>query len=215
MLGVQLFLTIVETEYMTAMLNPLVAFFFKYAPSNFENLPFELQAGFFLVQYAHLWQDHLDKLFDLYASGKLKVCFLLITLCKYVQEGIARQDNYLTQIRLIMLSRLFIHFFSFLMYLFMSYHHNARTGFPRPQEVPGCCFRARCSRIPSFWQECWQGSTGSITTREDMSVHCDLQISIRFIFRLLCALIHHTGRSLLSFNLRTMARTMVHSCNIG
>ncbi|OEL34701.1 Zinc-binding alcohol dehydrogenase domain-containing protein 2, partial [Dichanthelium oligosanthes] len=31
------------------------------------------QAGFFLVQYAHLWQDHLDKLFDLYASGKLKV----------------------------------------------------------------------------------------------------------------------------------------------
>ncbi|ONM55482.1 ARP protein (REF) [Zea mays] len=30
-------------------------------------------AGFFLVQYAHLWQDHLNKLFDLYASGKLKV----------------------------------------------------------------------------------------------------------------------------------------------
>ncbi|EEC84707.1 hypothetical protein OsI_31662 [Oryza sativa Indica Group] len=30
-------------------------------------------AGFFLIQYAHLWQDHLDKLFDLYASGKLKV----------------------------------------------------------------------------------------------------------------------------------------------
>uniref|UniRef100_A0A0D9XEI8 Enoyl reductase (ER) domain-containing protein n=1 Tax=Leersia perrieri TaxID=77586 RepID=A0A0D9XEI8_9ORYZ len=30
-------------------------------------------AGFFLIQYAHLWQDHLDKLFDLYTSGKLKV----------------------------------------------------------------------------------------------------------------------------------------------
>uniref|UniRef100_A0ACD5YHA3 Uncharacterized protein n=1 Tax=Avena sativa TaxID=4498 RepID=A0ACD5YHA3_AVESA len=30
-------------------------------------------AGFFLVQYAHLWQEHLDKLFQLYASGKLKV----------------------------------------------------------------------------------------------------------------------------------------------
>ncbi|KAL6656142.1 hypothetical protein ACP70R_006968 [Stipagrostis hirtigluma subsp. patula] len=30
-------------------------------------------AGFFLIQYAHLWQDHLDKLFNLYASGKLKV----------------------------------------------------------------------------------------------------------------------------------------------
>ncbi|KAL6656141.1 hypothetical protein ACP70R_006967 [Stipagrostis hirtigluma subsp. patula] len=30
-------------------------------------------AGFFLIQYAHLWQDHLDKLFDLYASGRLKV----------------------------------------------------------------------------------------------------------------------------------------------
>ncbi|KAL0282330.1 UNVERIFIED_CONTAM: Prostaglandin reductase-3 [Sesamum radiatum] len=30
-------------------------------------------AGFFLVQYAHLWQEHLDKLVDLYSSGKLKV----------------------------------------------------------------------------------------------------------------------------------------------
>ncbi|XP_006661314.2 probable quinone oxidoreductase [Oryza brachyantha] len=30
-------------------------------------------AGFFLIQCAQLWQDHLDKLFDLYASGKLKV----------------------------------------------------------------------------------------------------------------------------------------------
>ncbi|KAF7059213.1 hypothetical protein CFC21_066146 [Triticum aestivum] len=30
-------------------------------------------AGFFLVQHAHMWQDHLDKLFELYASGKLKV----------------------------------------------------------------------------------------------------------------------------------------------
>ncbi|OAY71307.1 Zinc-binding alcohol dehydrogenase domain-containing protein 2 [Ananas comosus] len=30
-------------------------------------------AGFFLVQYAHLWQEHLDRLFDLFNSGKLKV----------------------------------------------------------------------------------------------------------------------------------------------
>ncbi|XP_073010378.1 uncharacterized protein [Typha latifolia] len=30
-------------------------------------------AGFFLVQYAHMWQEHLDRLFDLYASRKLKV----------------------------------------------------------------------------------------------------------------------------------------------
>ncbi|XP_021312779.1 uncharacterized protein LOC8063080 isoform X2 [Sorghum bicolor] len=30
------------------------------------------QAGFFLIQYAHLWKDHLEKLFNLYASGKLK-----------------------------------------------------------------------------------------------------------------------------------------------
>ncbi|KZV37445.1 zinc-binding alcohol dehydrogenase domain-containing protein 2 [Dorcoceras hygrometricum] len=30
-------------------------------------------AGFFLVQYAHLWQHHLDKLVDLYSSKKLKV----------------------------------------------------------------------------------------------------------------------------------------------
>ncbi|KAH6772664.1 ARP protein [Perilla frutescens var. hirtella] len=29
--------------------------------------------GFFLVQYAHFWQEHLDKLMDLYSSGKLKV----------------------------------------------------------------------------------------------------------------------------------------------
>jgi len=31
------------------------------------------QAGFFLVQYGHLWQEHLDKLFDLHSTGKLKV----------------------------------------------------------------------------------------------------------------------------------------------
>lgn len=30
-------------------------------------------AGFFLVQYAHLWQQHLNKLFDLFSTGKLKV----------------------------------------------------------------------------------------------------------------------------------------------
>ncbi|WOK93988.1 zinc-binding alcohol dehydrogenase domain-containing protein 2 isoform X2 [Canna indica] len=30
-------------------------------------------AGFFLVQYAHLWQEHMDRLFDLYSAGKLKV----------------------------------------------------------------------------------------------------------------------------------------------
>ncbi|XP_068637694.1 uncharacterized protein [Aristolochia californica] len=30
-------------------------------------------SGFFLVQYVHLWQEHLDRLFDLYSSGKLKV----------------------------------------------------------------------------------------------------------------------------------------------
>ncbi|KAL1561044.1 15-hydroxyprostaglandin dehydrogenase (NAD(+)) [Salvia divinorum] len=29
--------------------------------------------GFFLVHYAHFWQEHLDKLMDLYTSGKLKV----------------------------------------------------------------------------------------------------------------------------------------------
>ncbi|KAL2537386.1 ARP protein (REF) [Forsythia ovata] len=30
-------------------------------------------AGFFLVQYAHLWQQHLDKLVHLYSLGKLKI----------------------------------------------------------------------------------------------------------------------------------------------
>ncbi|KAI5661072.1 hypothetical protein M9H77_20395 [Catharanthus roseus] len=30
-------------------------------------------AGFFLVQYAHLWQEHLNRLFHLFSLGKLKV----------------------------------------------------------------------------------------------------------------------------------------------
>ena len=30
-------------------------------------------AGFFLIQYAHLWQEHLDRLVNLFSSGKLKV----------------------------------------------------------------------------------------------------------------------------------------------
>lgn len=30
-------------------------------------------AGFFLIQYAHLWQEHLDKLVNLFSSGKLKI----------------------------------------------------------------------------------------------------------------------------------------------
>ncbi|KAK7252045.1 hypothetical protein RIF29_35742 [Crotalaria pallida] len=48
-------------------------------PSNYpgllEKLLAESQtvAGFFLVQYGHLWQEHLDKLFNLYSTGKLKV----------------------------------------------------------------------------------------------------------------------------------------------
>lgn len=29
--------------------------------------------GFFLVQYSHFWQQHLDRLFDLFSSNKLKV----------------------------------------------------------------------------------------------------------------------------------------------
>uniref|UniRef100_A0A7N0T0R8 Enoyl reductase (ER) domain-containing protein n=1 Tax=Kalanchoe fedtschenkoi TaxID=63787 RepID=A0A7N0T0R8_KALFE len=48
-------------------------------PSNYTGLCEKLLAksqtvaGFFLVQYAHFWQQHLDKLFDLFSSGKLKV----------------------------------------------------------------------------------------------------------------------------------------------
>ncbi|KAL5062952.1 hypothetical protein RYX36_024689, partial [Vicia faba] len=30
-------------------------------------------AGFFLVQYCHMYQEHLDKLYDLYSKGNLKV----------------------------------------------------------------------------------------------------------------------------------------------
>ncbi|XP_019422170.1 PREDICTED: prostaglandin reductase-3-like [Lupinus angustifolius] len=50
-----------------------------WTPSNYPGLLEKLLAksqtvaGFFLVQYAHLWQEHLDKLFNLYSTGKLKV----------------------------------------------------------------------------------------------------------------------------------------------
>jgi hypothetical protein len=48
-------------------------------PSNYTGLcekilaKSQTVAGFFLVQYTHFWQQHLDRLFDLYAMGKLKV----------------------------------------------------------------------------------------------------------------------------------------------
>ncbi|XP_058097096.1 uncharacterized protein LOC131242466 [Magnolia sinica] len=48
-------------------------------PSNYTGLcekilaKSQTVAGFFLVQYSHLWKEHLDRLFDLYSSGKLKV----------------------------------------------------------------------------------------------------------------------------------------------
>uniref|UniRef100_A0A7N0UM82 Uncharacterized protein n=1 Tax=Kalanchoe fedtschenkoi TaxID=63787 RepID=A0A7N0UM82_KALFE len=48
-------------------------------PSNYAGLLDKLLAksqtvaGFFLVQYAPLWQQHLDRLYDLFSTGKLKV----------------------------------------------------------------------------------------------------------------------------------------------
>ncbi|KAK4284685.1 hypothetical protein QN277_001480 [Acacia crassicarpa] len=48
-------------------------------PSNYPGLCEKILAksqtltGFFLVQYGHLWRKHLDRLFDLYSAGKLKV----------------------------------------------------------------------------------------------------------------------------------------------
>ncbi|KAK6946122.1 Alcohol dehydrogenase, N-terminal [Dillenia turbinata] len=48
-------------------------------PSNYTGLCEKLLnksqtvTGFFLVHYAHFWQEHLNKLFDLYSLGKLKV----------------------------------------------------------------------------------------------------------------------------------------------
>jgi len=48
-------------------------------PSNYTGLcekilaKSQTVAGFFLVQYAHLWQEHLDRLFEHFAIGKLKV----------------------------------------------------------------------------------------------------------------------------------------------
>jgi hypothetical protein len=48
-------------------------------PSNYTGLcekilaKSQTVAGFFLVQYGHLWQEHLDRLFEHFATGKLKV----------------------------------------------------------------------------------------------------------------------------------------------
>ncbi|XP_050365141.1 uncharacterized protein LOC126783674 [Argentina anserina] len=48
-------------------------------PSNYPGICEKLLAksqtvaGFFLVQYSHFWQEHLDKLFHLFSAGKLKV----------------------------------------------------------------------------------------------------------------------------------------------
>ncbi|XP_043713436.1 prostaglandin reductase-3-like [Telopea speciosissima] len=48
-------------------------------PSNYTGLcekilaKSQTVAGFFLVQYAHLWQEHLDRLVHLFSMGKLKV----------------------------------------------------------------------------------------------------------------------------------------------
>ncbi|KAI3886146.1 hypothetical protein MKW92_041032 [Papaver armeniacum] len=48
-------------------------------PSNYTGLcdkilsKSQTVSGFFLVQYSHLWQEHLDKLFHLFSLGKLKV----------------------------------------------------------------------------------------------------------------------------------------------
>ncbi|KAK9671027.1 hypothetical protein RND81_12G001800 [Saponaria officinalis] len=48
-------------------------------PSNYPGICEKLLAksqtvaGFFLVQYSHLWRQHLDKLYNLYSSGILKV----------------------------------------------------------------------------------------------------------------------------------------------
>ncbi|GKV37990.1 hypothetical protein SLEP1_g45948 [Rubroshorea leprosula] len=48
-------------------------------PSNYTGLCEKLFAksqtvgGFFLIQYSHLWKEHLDRLFHLYSLGKLKV----------------------------------------------------------------------------------------------------------------------------------------------
>ncbi|KAK4849329.1 hypothetical protein QYF36_023592 [Acer negundo] len=48
-------------------------------PSNYTGLcekilaKSQTVAGFFLVQYGHLWQQHLEKLYHLFSTGKLKV----------------------------------------------------------------------------------------------------------------------------------------------
>ncbi|CAN1307387.1 Prostaglandin reductase-3 [Linum perenne] len=50
-----------------------------WTPSNYTGLcekilaKSQTVAGFFLMNYAQLWQEHLTKLFDLFSSGKLKI----------------------------------------------------------------------------------------------------------------------------------------------
>ncbi|CAI0447150.1 unnamed protein product [Linum tenue] len=50
-----------------------------WTPSNYTGLcekilaKSQTVAGFFLLNYAHLWQEHLAKLFELFSSGKLKI----------------------------------------------------------------------------------------------------------------------------------------------
>ncbi|XP_050209607.1 uncharacterized protein LOC126660257 [Mercurialis annua] len=50
-----------------------------WTPSNYTGLcdkilaKSQTVAGFFLIQYGHLWQEHLNRLFDLFSQGKLKI----------------------------------------------------------------------------------------------------------------------------------------------
>ncbi|PQQ04396.1 zinc-binding alcohol dehydrogenase domain-containing protein 2-like [Prunus yedoensis var. nudiflora] len=57
-------------------------------PSNYPGLCEKLLAksqtvaGFFLLQYSHFWQEHLDKLFHLFSMGKLKMPWNISILVK-------------------------------------------------------------------------------------------------------------------------------------
>lgn len=85
------------------------------------------------------------------------------------------------------------------------------TGFPWPQEIPGCFFRGRCSRISPFWQERWQGTTVSTipnnNRRTSRTYNCCSNATCNFqsyLFRSLFAWIHPTARPLLSYSITTV-----------
>lgn len=91
------------------------------------------QAGFFLVQYSQLWKQNLDKLFNLYSLGKLKVIHLFVFafLFAYIQFCLPN-------------------------WFFLNYskHHSFCTigiGWDWSEKVYRCKRCCRCCWVSAFW----------------------------------------------------------------